>query len=303
MPGLERSGRPTSRACLGFLHAPAGRRRRSACGEAELRRRAVGGTVGRRGRRADRRRRLSRPVSARAAAHRRGARRAGRRDAGHRQPARGRRRRHRRRTSAAATRASASWRSCSDSRNGTFGVVALVDGAAARPLGGDRRSPGSAMLVALVAAMPPRARCCPAFMQMVTPARTDGLSAGIGAGSRQRRAGRRWRLGVLALLPLGLAGAVVAAVLLWPWCCSCARWLTESQIGGQTGDVLGALQQAGEIVVLFVVACPLFARLSSKGIRPMHALSHRSTRSARPASTCRPATTRPRRRRSPARTR
>ena len=32
------------------------------------------------------------------------------------------------------------------------------------------------------------------------------------------------------------------------------KWLTESQIGGQTGDVLGALQQAGEIVVLFVIA-------------------------------------------------
>ena len=32
------------------------------------------------------------------------------------------------------------------------------------------------------------------------------------------------------------------------------KWLTESQIGGQTGDVLGALQQAGEIVVLFVAA-------------------------------------------------
>ena len=32
------------------------------------------------------------------------------------------------------------------------------------------------------------------------------------------------------------------------------KWLTESQIGGQTGDMLGALQQAGEIVVLFVAA-------------------------------------------------
>ena len=43
--------------------------------------------------------------------------------------------------------------------------------------------------------------------------------------------------------PVGLAGATIAM-----------KWLTENQIGGQTGDVLGALQQGGEIVVLFVIA-------------------------------------------------
>jgi adenosylcobinamide-GDP ribazoletransferase len=29
-------------------------------------------------------------------------------------------------------------------------------------------------------------------------------------------------------------------------------WLSRSQIGGQTGDVLGALEQVSEIVVLLV---------------------------------------------------
>ena len=32
------------------------------------------------------------------------------------------------------------------------------------------------------------------------------------------------------------------------------RWLCIRQIGGQTGDVLGALEQIGEITIMFVAA-------------------------------------------------
>ena len=63
----------------------------------------------------------------------------------------------------------------------------------------------------------------------------------------------RFGLGVLALLLLGPAAAI-AAVICLALLFVAMKWLTESQIGGQTGDVLGALQQAGEIVVLFVAA-------------------------------------------------
>jgi adenosylcobinamide-GDP ribazoletransferase len=34
-------------------------------------------------------------------------------------------------------------------------------------------------------------------------------------------------------------------------------WLCVRQIGGQTGDVLGALEQIGEIVVLLVAAAKM----------------------------------------------
>jgi adenosylcobinamide-GDP ribazoletransferase len=55
----------------------------------------------------------------------------------------------------------------------------------------------------------------------------------------------------LFTIPLGLAInaaiAAFAAILFW-------RWLAKKQIGGQTGDVLGALGQTVEITVLIVIA-------------------------------------------------
>ena len=89
-------------------------------------------------------------------------------------------------------------------------------------------------------------------MQMVKPAKPGGLAAGIGqiSGNVSLAAAG---LGVLALLLLGPAAAIAAIVCL-ALLFAAAKWLTESQIGGQTGDVLGALQQTGEIVVLFVAA-------------------------------------------------
>ena len=89
-------------------------------------------------------------------------------------------------------------------------------------------------------------------MQMVKPAKPEGLAAGIGQipGNVPLAAAG---LGVLALLLLGPAAAI-AAIACLALLFAAAKWLTESQIGGQTGDVLGALQQTAEIVVLFVAA-------------------------------------------------
>ena len=46
----------------------------------------------------------------------------------------------------------------------------------------------------------------------------------------------------------------VLAVVLLVVGFGCMAWLCKSQIGGQTGDVLGALEQIGEIVVLLMAA-------------------------------------------------
>jgi adenosylcobinamide-GDP ribazoletransferase len=89
-------------------------------------------------------------------------------------------------------------------------------------------------------------------MQSVKPAKPGGLSAGIGQVSSNVSLAAAG-LGVLALLLLGPAAAV-AAIICLALLFLAMKWLTENQIGGQTGDVLGALQQAGEIVVLFVAA-------------------------------------------------
>jgi adenosylcobinamide-GDP ribazoletransferase len=63
-------------------------------------------------------------------------------------------------------------------------------------------------------------------------------------------------LGALALLPLGLDGFVSAAILLALVFVAFAA-LCRRQIGGQTGDTAGALQQLAEIVVLLTASVPL----------------------------------------------
>ena len=92
----------------------------------------------------------------------------------------------------------------------------------------------------------------PLLMNLLPPARPDGLSAGVGAVPRET-ALAALLIGAVALLPLGLAPALVAAAVLAIWTFAFRRFAQE-QIGGQTGDVLGALEQGGEIVVLLVAA-------------------------------------------------
>jgi adenosylcobinamide-GDP ribazoletransferase len=138
-----------------------------------------------------------------------------------------------------------------DSRNGTFAVVALVMTLLARWAAMAELGSGKFALLALVAAHAASRGLVPAFMNMVGPARPTGLAASVGRvpGNVALAA---VGLGVLALLPLGLATAFTALICLAVLFIA-MKWLTEEQIGGQTGDVLGALQQGAEIVVLFVI--------------------------------------------------
>jgi adenosylcobinamide-GDP ribazoletransferase len=90
-------------------------------------------------------------------------------------------------------------------------------------------------------------------MAAVPPARTDGLSARAGTPPKES-VGIAAAIGVILLaLMLGIGSGVIAIVfvllgfvVLW--------WLCERQINGQTGDVLGALQQVAEILVLLTAA-------------------------------------------------
>ena len=140
-----------------------------------------------------------------------------------------------------------------DSRIGTFGWCAGDD--AARPLGGDGRARRAGLvLLALIAAHAASRALLPAFMRIVPPGPPRRPVGRRRHGARQRRArlaaGAR-RAGPAAARPRRRAIAAASASA----CCSLAlKWLAESQIGGQTGDVLGALQQGAEIDVLFVAA-------------------------------------------------
>lgn len=143
-----------------------------------------------------------------------------------------------------------------DSRIGTYGACALVVSILVRWSAlatiAEPASVASALLVAHAAA---RAQL-PFFMCLIPPARSDGLSAGAGQVSPESAivaAG----LGFLCLaLGLGFGKAILGLILLslvgLVW-----AWLATKQIGGQTGDILGALEQLGEIAILLMAVAAL----------------------------------------------
>ena len=88
-------------------------------------------------------------------------------------------------------------------------------------------------------------------MAAVPPARSDGLAASFGAPPREAAAAAAL-IGALALVVcLGFGPALLAAAVLGAAAFAVAR-LSLNAIGGQTGDVLGALEQLGEVLVLLV---------------------------------------------------
>jgi adenosylcobinamide-GDP ribazoletransferase len=143
-----------------------------------------------------------------------------------------------------------------DSRIGTYGACALALSILARWSAlatiAEPVSVASALLAAHAAA---RAQL-PVFMWLVPPARSDGLSAGAGQASSQG-ALIAAVLGFLCLaFGLGVGKAILGLILLslvgliW-------AWLAAKQVGGQTGDILGALEQIGEVAILLLATAGL----------------------------------------------
>jgi adenosylcobinamide-GDP ribazoletransferase len=136
-----------------------------------------------------------------------------------------------------------------DSRIGTYGVCALVLSLIVRAAA--LAALAEPMLVApvLIAAHAAARAALPVFMRAVPTARRDGLAVAAGVPPRTSALVAAL-VGVVALvLGLGPARGVVALVL------ACLvtglmAWQCVRQIGGQTGDVLGAVEQANEIAIL-----------------------------------------------------
>ena len=143
-----------------------------------------------------------------------------------------------------------------DSRIGTYGVVALAISLLLKWAALSTFLSFQGALAALIAAHMASRALMPGFMHLVPRARDDGLVAGIGqvGGTASLVA---LILGFLGLLLLGFFPAILAGVLLALWLLV-LRIIAERQIGGQTGDVVGTLQQGGEIIVL-LVACVALA--------------------------------------------
>ena len=147
-----------------------------------------------------------------------------------------------------------------DSHIGTYGVLALVASvllrASALAVLADASldSGDPATLLAVLAAVGALSRAgLPLVMRALPPARSDGIGKAHGRPSVSVCAiaiGTALLITALAITPvLGLTA--VAAVAL---AAAGLAWLARAQIGGYTGDVLGAAQQVAEIAALLTMA-------------------------------------------------
>ncbi|MER8898181.1 adenosylcobinamide-GDP ribazoletransferase [Mesorhizobium sp. M0676] len=142
-----------------------------------------------------------------------------------------------------------------DSRIGAYGASALGLSMLIRWSALSQLANPTGVLLALIAAHAASRGLLGAFMHLAPAARSDGLSAGAGTVSAQT-AVLGAVLGAIPLLTLGLGGAFAALTLL-ALVFSALRALCLNQIGGHTGDTIGALQQLGEITVLLVASVSL----------------------------------------------
>ena len=131
-----------------------------------------------------------------------------------------------------------------DSRIGSYGVIALIlalgfrVAAIATLIGED----GPVFALAALAAASRAA--LPAAIVLMPAARGDGLGrAAVGIDPVPARAAAA--IGFLCLMPLGFGAAVLTAAAV-ALASLVVAWLAMRQIGGQTGDVLGAMQYVAE---------------------------------------------------------
>lgn len=139
-----------------------------------------------------------------------------------------------------------------DSRLGTYGVAALVLALLLRVVLLAELSPSATMAACVTAGAVSRVPMVWALRLMV-PARPGGLGGGVGVPPRW--AG--W-LAVGLPLPLVLAvpGGPLASLAVALAALAIGRAALRA-IGGQTGDVLGAMQVAGELAALGVLVTAL----------------------------------------------
>lgn len=126
-----------------------------------------------------------------------------------------------------------------DSRVGSYGVIALVLALGFRAAGIAAAAEAGAGGVALVALGAASRAGLPMALALMPPARADGLgrAAGAAMGPAQAAIG----IGALFLLLVG-PGAALCVALVMVLAGIAFAALAKRQIGGQSGDVLGAMQ-------------------------------------------------------------
>jgi adenosylcobinamide-GDP ribazoletransferase len=140
-----------------------------------------------------------------------------------------------------------------DSRSGAFGVLALVFSVGLRAAALAALGDGGRVTAALVAAHALSRGFLPLVLRALEPARSDGLGATAG----RPEAANAWAAaGLGALIVLfaldwwpGVAAVVAAGVV-----AILMSNVARRQVGGYTGDILGAIEQGGEITVMVAAA-------------------------------------------------
>jgi adenosylcobinamide-GDP ribazoletransferase len=143
-----------------------------------------------------------------------------------------------------------------DSQIGTYGAAALTLSLILRASAIASLAEPALVAPALIAAHSGARASMLIFMRAVERARDDGLSAEAGVPP-QGSALIAAAIGIVVLLLCLGFGAMLAALLLLAAAGGAMAWLSFRQIGGQTGDVLGAFEQTAEVLILLTAAAAL----------------------------------------------
>jgi adenosylcobinamide-GDP ribazoletransferase len=136
-----------------------------------------------------------------------------------------------------------------DSRIGSFGAIALMLSLAARGTAMAALAHSERVTVALIVAAALGRAAIVVMLLALRPAREDGMAARLGRpGLGVSAAALGIAVGVgFALLSPGRAVSVTVAALM---CALCLARVAYRQVGGHTGDLLGAASVVTECVVL-----------------------------------------------------
>jgi adenosylcobinamide-GDP ribazoletransferase len=138
-----------------------------------------------------------------------------------------------------------------DSHIGVYGVCALVLSLVLRVAALASLPNGHLVVWALIASHAAARATMPALMFLLPPARSDGLSFEAGHPPPDSVAAAAG-LGVLVLLFCLHPARGIRALIFLLIVIALMTWLAMRQVEGQTGDVLGALEQVSEITILLV---------------------------------------------------
>lgn len=140
-----------------------------------------------------------------------------------------------------------------DSRIGTYGVAAMVFSFLARFIVLAHLSEPSAVCAALVASCALSRGAIGPVMSVLQSARSDGLSATAGRPTGGQAVFGSVVAVLIAMFAIGFGDGIATALVALAAATGVAM-LAQKQIGGQTGDVLGAVAQSVEIAVLVAIS-------------------------------------------------